>query len=84
MSEPVKHPIVQRNTARKIDFQDPPEIGTVIPYYSGTLTLIDTQAVVKKDGSPGVVLVWRRNDGIIGTSGLSSNSLSYPTKGAVQ
>jgi hypothetical protein len=81
MSRSVKHPAEVRNKPRKIHFVEPPAIGTMIPYYSGTLTLIDVKPRTKKDGSPGVVLFWKRSDGIVGTSGLSSNSLSYSAGG---
>jgi hypothetical protein len=77
MSEPIKHPTKPRNTARKIHFDEVPSIGTVMDYYKGTPTLIGTKSITKKNGTPGTVLVWRRSDGVIGTSGLSSNSLAY-------
>jgi|GEM_PF-5740209 len=81
MTNPIIHPTTTRNTTRKIHFTEVPEVGTVVPYYAGSITLVKVVDRVKKDGSPGVLLVWQRSDGIIATSGMSSNSLTYNTRG---
>jgi hypothetical protein len=77
MAQLVSHAIKARNTARKIHFEQVPPIGTVIDYYGHDLTLIEVKDYIRKDGQQSVILVWRRTDGIVGTSGLSSKGLSY-------
>lgn len=67
-----------RNSAYKICFDELPEIGCQIDYYGNTITLIDCRDYIRKDGSNGWLLIWRRSDGVIATSGLRSHSLSYP------
>ena len=62
----------------RINFSSVPEVGIEIDYYKGKLLLIDVRDYVRKDGVSSSVLVWRRSDGVIGTSGLRSKSLSYP------
>ena len=67
-----------RNSAYKICFDELPDIGCKIQYYGNTITLIAYHDYIKKDGSNGRLLIWRRNDGVIAASGLRSHSLSYP------
>ena len=66
------------NKDYKFKFTSVPEVGLVIDYYGYALTLIDIRLYTKKDGSQGNILVWRRSDGVIGSSGLRAKSLSYP------
>ena len=65
------------NKGYKFNFTSVPEVGLVVNYYGHALTLIDIRQYTKKDGSQGNILVWRRSDGVVGSSGLRSKSLSY-------
>lgn len=72
------HPAeINLNKGYKFNFTSVPEVGLVVDYYGHALTLIDIRLYTKKDGSQGNILVWRRSDGVVGSSGLRSKSLSY-------
>jgi len=67
-----------RKNDYKINFSSVPEVGIEVDYYKEKLLLIDVRDYIRKDGVSSSVLVWRRSDGVIATSGLRSKSLSYP------
>lgn len=54
-----------------------PEVGSSVEYFGNEITLIDVRPYQRRDGRQSAILVWRRSDGVVGTSGLRSKSLNY-------
>lgn len=64
----------------KIDFVEPPRLGTVIDWWKGsTLRLIDVEPYERADGSASCLLIWKSSYGRIGATGLRSNGIVWRT-----
>lgn len=64
---------------RAIHFDEPPSIGFILEYHGHEIEMVGKIRILRKDGTPGWLLIWKREDGVAAASGLSSNALSYPS-----
>ena len=60
------------------DFAEIPRVGTRHSYFAGVvLTLVEVEPYPRKDGSQSAVLVWKADDGRVGTSGLRGKGINW-------
>jgi hypothetical protein len=79
MTKSIEHRQPSDKSKRPINFDEPPSIGFVLQYLGHEITLVGKIKRLRKDGSPGWLLIWMRADGVAAASGLSSKGLSYPS-----